>query len=87
MRHRTELQQLTIDGSHEVVAVHDLSPTWGGSRPGAGRPRGSEPTVTISIRVPIDLRDLLLDRAHGMRQSLSEYLVQMIRDCECPDAQ
>lgn len=85
MRHRRELQQLTIEGGHEVVASIDLSPTWGGARPGAGRPKNQEQTVTISIRVPIGLRDLLLDRAHGMRQSLSEYLVQMIRDCECPD--
>lgn len=85
MRHRRELQQLTIDGKAEVVATVDLSPTWGGARQGAGRPRNQEQTVTISVRVPVGLRDILLDRAHGMRQSLSEYLVQMIRDCECPD--
>ena len=85
MRHRRELQQLTIDGNAEVVASVDLSPTWGGARPGAGRPKNQEQTVTISIRVPIGLRDILLDRAHGMRQNLSEYLVQMIRDCECPE--
>lgn len=87
MRHKRVLQQLTIDGQAEEVASVDLSPTWGGKRPGSGRPRNQEQTATISIRVPIGLRDILLDRAHGMRQSLSEYLVQMIRDCECPDIQ
>lgn len=51
MRHRTELQQLTIDGTHEVVAVRDLSPKWGGSRKGAGRPRGDQRTKTISVRI------------------------------------
>lgn len=51
-RHRTELQQLTINGPAEVVAVRDLSPTWGGARPGAGRKKGKIKTVTVSVRIP-----------------------------------
>lgn len=51
-RHRRELQQLTIDGGYEVVATLDLSPTWGGARPGAGRKKGDAKTVSISVRVP-----------------------------------
>lgn len=82
MRHRTELQQLTIDGAHEVVAVHDLSPTWGGSRPGAGRPRGSEPTRTISIRVRESLYDYLASRAARSHQTIGAYLVALIEECE-----
>lgn len=85
MRHRRELQQLTIDGAPEVVATLDLSPTWGGTRAGAGRPKGPTQSVTISIRVPAAMRDLLQDRAHGLHMTLSEYLVQMIRDCEYPE--
>lgn len=50
-RARTELQQLTIDGGHEVVAILDKQPTWGGRRKGAGRPRTCAGTNTVSIRV------------------------------------
>lgn len=85
MRKRRELRQLTMDGGYEVTAVKELQTTWGGKRPGAGRPKTAADSVTISVRVPAELRDLLLDRAHGMRQTLSEYLLQMIRDCEMPD--
>lgn len=52
MRHRRELQQLTIEGSAEVVASVDLSPTWGGARKGAGRKKGDIKTVAVSVRVP-----------------------------------
>lgn len=50
-RARTELQQLTIDGGHEVVAILDKQPTWGGRRKGAGRPRTSAEMHTVSFRV------------------------------------
>lgn len=82
MKKRRELRQLTIEGGHEVVASVDLSPTWGGKRKGAGRPKTAADSVTISVRVPSELRSLLQARASCMHMSLSEYLVQMIRDCE-----
>lgn len=85
MRHRIELQQLTIYGPPEVVATLDLSPTWGGARKGAGRPKGVSNSDTISIRVPTELKSLLVARAAEYHMTLSEYLVQMIRDCECPE--
>ena len=50
-RARTELQQLTIDGGHEVVAILDKQPTWGGRRKGAGRPKTSHSNHAITIRV------------------------------------
>lgn len=82
MRHRTELQQLTIEGPAEVVAVRDLSPTWGGARPGAGRKKGDARTVTISFRVPAQIKRILELRAEESGHSLSEYLVQLIQDVE-----
>lgn len=50
-RKRTELQQLTIDGGHEVVAILDKQPTWGGRRKGAGRPKTSDCSHAVTIRV------------------------------------
>lgn len=50
-RARTELQQLTIDGGHEVVAILDRQPTWGGRRRGAGRPKTCLDSRTVSVRV------------------------------------
>lgn len=82
MRHRRELQQLTIEGGHEVVASLDLSPTWGGARPGAGRPKGSEPTRTISIRVKESLYNYLASRAARSHQTVGRYLVALIEECE-----
>ena len=58
-RARTELQQLTIDGGHEVVAILDKQPTWGGRRKGAGRKISAEPTVTISFRISSNLAKFL----------------------------
>ena len=50
-RARTELQQLTIDGGHEVVAILDKQPTWGGRRKGAGRPKTSSSSHSVTIRL------------------------------------
>lgn len=74
MRHRTELQQLTIDGGHEVVAVRDLSPTWGGSRPGAGRPRGDKVTITVSVRLPEDIHGHLRLAAIKTGMGMAEFV-------------
>lgn len=82
MRHRRELQQLTIEGGYEVAASLDLSPSWGGARPGAGRPKGSEPTRTISIRVKESLYNYLASRAANSHQSIGQYLVALIEECE-----
>lgn len=84
MRHRTELQQLTIDGAHEVVAVRDLSPTWGGSRPGAGRKKSRPDSVTISIRINAWEKKILQYRAKENGMTLSSYLVKLIRALEYP---
>lgn len=53
MRHKRVLQQLTIDGQAEEVASIDLSPTWGGKRPGSGRPKGDITTASVSTRLPV----------------------------------
>lgn len=50
-RARTELQQLTIDGGHEVVAILDKQPNWGGRRKGAGRPKTCEFQHKVTIRI------------------------------------
>lgn len=73
MRHRTELQQLTIDGSHEVVAVRDLSPTWGGARKGAGRKKGDIKTVNVSVRVPEEVHWQLRVGAKRLGVSVSGF--------------
>ena len=70
-RARTELQQLTIDGGHEVVAILDKQPTWGGRRKGAGRKISTEPTVTISFRISSRLARFLGVIADGQGATLS----------------
>lgn len=85
MRHRRELQQLTIEGEAKVVATVDLSPTWGGKRQGAGRKKLYPDTVTISVRLCPWEKKLLEHRAKQNGQTLSSYIVQLIRDCELPD--
>lgn len=85
MRKRRELRQLTMDGGYEVEAVRELQTTWGGKRPGAGRPKTAADSVTISVRVPTELRSLLQARAMAAHQTLSDYLLQMIRECELSD--
>lgn len=82
MRHRTELQQLTIEGGVEVVAAKDLSPTWGGARQGAGRPKGEVRTRTISCRIPEELYSFIESRASRAGQSVSRYLAALIEECE-----
>lgn len=70
-RARTELQQLTIDGGHEVVAILDKQPTWGGRRKGAGRKISAEPTVTISFRISARLAKFLGVIANEQSATLS----------------
>lgn len=70
-RARTELQQLTIDGGHEVVAILDKQPTWGGCRKGAGRKISAEPTVTISFRISSSLEKYLTIFADDQGVSVS----------------
>lgn len=78
-RKRIELQQLLIDGSHEVVAVKDLQGTWGGARKGAGRPKTAAETKTISVRVPVSMVALINARAASCGQSVSTWLVELIK--------
>ena len=78
MRHLRELQQLTIDGGHEVVATLDLSPTWGGARKGAGRPSQGVKTKSVSVRLPLAVVNALGRVAKSRGQSNSEYLKDMI---------
>jgi len=64
-KHR-ELQQLTIDGNYEVVAVLDKQPDWGGRRRGAGRHRTSDKIYTVTCRITaIDMA--LLDKLAAER--------------------
>lgn len=79
MRHRRELQQLTLDGGHEVVATLDLSPSWGGARKGAGRKKGDIKTVTISVRVPEVVHWQLRVGARGSGVSVADF-VRMLLD-------
>lgn len=82
MKHKRVLQQLTIDGQAEEVASIDLSPNWGGKRPGAGRKKSLPDTVTISLRLTMGEKKLLQSRAEAGGETLSSYLVRLIRDCE-----
>lgn len=78
-RHRRELQQLNLDGSAEVVKRLDLSPSWGGKRPGAGRPKKYNPTATISVRVSAGVAAMVQRRAAECGQSVSAWLIDLIR--------
>lgn len=80
MRHRRELQQLTIDGPAEVVATLDLSPTWGGARPGAGRPRGSSKTRVISVRVSDELYLKVSERAQKSKKTVNQLLAAVLEE-------
>ena len=80
MRHRRELQQLTIEGGHEVVATLDLSPTWGGARAGAGRPRGSSKTRVISVRVSDELYQKVSERAQKSQKTVNQLLAAILEE-------
>lgn len=78
-RKRRELRQLLIDGTYEVEAVKVLQDTWGGRREGAGRPKTRPDTVTISVRVPEAMAGLIRARAASCGQSVSAWLVDLIK--------
>ena len=52
--------------------------TWGGARPGAGRPPG-EPTRKTTIRVPIAVLAALEAEADRQGVYLSEVIVEALR--------
>jgi len=52
--------------------------TWGGKRPGAGRPPG-EPTRRVTARIPVALLDRLEDQAQQQGETLSALLVEAVR--------
>lgn len=78
-RKRRELRQLTIDGGYVVDAAIDLQGSWGGRRKGAGRPKTAENTKTISVRVPVAMASLIDARAASCGQSVSSWLVDLIK--------
>lgn len=78
-RKRRELRQLTIDGGYIVEASKDLQDTWGGARKGAGRPKVAAETKTISVRVPVAMASLITARAASCGQSVSTWLVNLIK--------
>lgn len=78
-RRRRELRQLTIDGGYIVEASRDLQNTWGGRRNRAGRPKSRPDTVTISVRVPDTMAGLIRARAASCGQSVSAWLVDLIK--------
>lgn len=92
-RARTELQQLTIDGGHEVVAVLDKQPNWGGRRKGAGRPKTSRSSHSVTIRLSSydfhRLEDVALIRSETVTASalhaVQLYLEMMIEEPEPPE--
>lgn len=78
-RKRRELRQLTIDGGYVVDAAVDLQSSWGGRRTGAGRPKAAAETKTISVRVPMSMAALINARAASCGQSVSSWLVELIK--------
>lgn len=82
MRKKRQLIQLQIDAPPVVMAERDLQPTWGGSRRGAGRKKGTRDTVTVSIRMTRPLKSLIDMRSQSAGVSTSEYLLRLIRDVE-----
>ena len=92
-RKRTELQQLTIDGGHEVVAILDKQPTWGGRRKGAGRPKTSSNSHSVTIRLSTfnfhRLEDVAIIRSETVTASALHavllYLEMMIGEPEPPE--
>lgn len=92
-RKRTELQQLTIDGGYEVVATLDKQPTWGGRRKGAGRPKTSSNSHSVTIRMSAydfhRLEDVALIRSETATASalyaVRLYLDKMIEAPEPPE--
>ena len=92
-RARTELQQLTIDGGHEVVAILDKQPTWGGRRKGAGRPKTSKNSHSVTIRLSTYdfhcLEDVAIIRSETVtqvaRHAVKLYLEMMIEEPEPPE--
>lgn len=78
-RKRRELRQLTIDGGYVVDAAIDLQGSWGGARKGAGRPKVAAETKTISVRVPVTMASLIAARAASCGQSVSTWLVDLIK--------
>lgn len=79
-RHKRQLQQLTIDGSVEVVAEVDLSPSWGGKRRGAGRPRTAEPSRVLALRLPASLYAELERSADRYGISPAAYLRELLTE-------
>lgn len=79
-RKKRVLQQLTIDGRPEIVATLDLCPSWGGARPGAGRPRSADPTKVISIRVPESLYHRIKTCAEGYGLGMTSYIVAVLSE-------
>lgn len=92
-RARTELQQLTIDGGHEVVAILDKQPTWGGRRKGAGRPKTSRNSHSVTVRLSTydfhRLEDVAIIRSETVtasaRHAIQLYLEMMIEEPEPPE--
>lgn len=92
-RARTELQQLTIDGGYEVVATMDKQPTWGGCRKGAGRPKTSANSHSVTIRLTKydyhRLQDVAEIRSETVTaaalHALRSYLNEMIEEPEPPE--
>lgn len=78
-RRRRELRQLTIDGGYIVEASRDLQSTWGGARTGAGRPKTAAESKTISVRIPVAMASLIESRAASCGQSVSSWLVELIK--------
>lgn len=62
MRHQTEPQQLTIDGSREVPAVR-----------GAGRKKADIKTVTLSVRIPEEVHQQMRVGARRLGVSVSGF--------------
>lgn len=49
--------------------------TWGGARPGAGRPKGRKVYRTITIRIPEDIVQIL-----DKQEKRSAYIIEAIRE-------
>lgn len=56
---------------YKQIEIMKKQPTHGGSRPGSGRPK-SEPTKTLSYRVPLKLADKIDKAIRKIISSMSK---------------
>lgn len=69
-----------MDGTYEIVATVDLSPSWGGRRAGAGRKSSGPPSRVVAVRLPHDVYQTLERAAIRYGVSPAAYLRELIEE-------